>query len=188
MYLIIAATSGCDSNDGRLARYAERSNELQAMQNELTAKQSQIVAQQGTQIADAARELVKQDAAARHVLIKAHEQARAELQDERTGLDEKREKLEQERKGVAAARQRDPIVAEAIGGAALILAALLPLLLACYALRQVGTSSTDTIVQELLVRELVETTTLPVSQPNGIPEQVQAERRALPPTQTEGTN
>jgi type VI protein secretion system component VasF len=71
-------------------------------------------------------------------------------------LDDQRQSIEVERQSLAAARQREPIVAEAIGAAALLLAALLPLLLAAYALRQLKAGSTDEAVKEVLVRELVE--------------------------------
>jgi hypothetical protein len=147
---------GCSFSDERLAEYSERANDLQARQNEVTARQAESISQQSKQIAETAHELVEQDAAARRELVQAHEQARAELHRERVSLDDQRQTLEVERRGLAAARQRDPIIAESIGAAAVMLAALLPLLLAAYALRQLGSGSTEEAVQEVLIRELVE--------------------------------
>jgi len=63
-----------------------------------------------------------------------------------------REVLEQERKQIAAQRHRDPVLAASIQTVGLVLAALLPLVVCIYVLKQMSRSEPDDgAVAELLV-------------------------------------
>src|SRR3954466_16325846 len=141
MILKAVTMTGCDSNDERLARYAQRATEQQARQNERIAQQSEAVARQSQELASAAHQLVEQDAVARRELLDAHAKLQAPHQSERSALARRRDELEGERKAFAQASVRDPIIARALLTAALALAALLPLLVTVYALRRLPEQS-----------------------------------------------
>ena len=152
---IVTLMAGCESHDGRLARYAQQATELQARQNEIMAQQSQAVAKHSQELAEAARQLVGQDAAARRELIAAHERQVQELQAERLNLDRQREHVEQRRQDLADAERREPLLAQSFESAALLLAALFPLLVALYAVRQLrGEDVGSDTVTEVLIEEL----------------------------------
>lgn len=152
--LLMLAAIGCDE-DERLVEHARQSSERQAQQNETIARQSHAVTEQNRQIAEAARELVAQDAEARREMVQAQQELHEGVQAERSSLDRQREELEQERRGIAAARHRDPLVAEAIKTVGLWIACLLPLGLAGWVLHRMhGDSSDAAAVGELLVHEL----------------------------------
>ncbi len=132
----------------------------QRRQNELIAQQSAAVVTAGDHLTEGAKELVSRDAAARQELIEAHRQTQASLQQERASLDRQKELLDSERRNVAQDRLRDPIWAATIQGIFELVACLSPLLLAAYALQQLGkTSSESREVSELLLGEF--TTGLP---------------------------
>jgi hypothetical protein len=133
---IVILSAGCESRDERLAEFAGHALDQQASQSEAIARQSQQVAHQSSELAEAAHKLVEQDAQARRELIQAQADLQSQFSDERTGLDKQRDALHAEQKAVAAAAIREPLIAQAVVVAALILAALLPLLVTAYALRR----------------------------------------------------
>jgi len=124
---------GCD-RDSQLAAYAERARQEQARQNERMAEQSATVLRQNEQLAKASQDLVGHDAAARRELLESQAALQAEFQMSAAAIDRQREQLAREREQSRQAALREPLVAEAVSGAALLLAALLPLLIAAYAL------------------------------------------------------
>lgn len=134
--LIMLLVSGCESTDRRLADMAQQATAQQTRQNDRMAQQSEAIVKQSQEVAAAANQLVAQDAAARRELWQAHAQLQQQHQTERSSLDRQREQLEGERKAAAQAAIRDPVVAQAIVSAGLFLAALLPLLVALYAIQR----------------------------------------------------
>ena len=135
----MAGVVGC-SSDGRAVAIADRALAEQAKQNQRMAEQSE-------QVASASRALVEADAAARGELFQASQAAHAEIA---RGRDD----LEAERQAIASQRHRDPIIAETLRGLGVVLACLLPLLLAAYVLYQAGTAESQA-VDEVLVLEAV---------------------------------
>ena len=70
-------------------------------------------------------------------------------------IDAGREQLEQERREIAQQRHRDPIVAATVQSIGLILACLLPLVVAVYVIRQMRSDEPDdAALAQLLVQEL----------------------------------
>jgi hypothetical protein len=155
MAMLIAITS-CESQDRRLAEYAQRATDQQARQNKQIADQAQAVARQSEVLASAAHDLVEQDAAARRELIQAHDKLQSQNQVERTMLDRQREQVEAVRKSTAAAAARNPVIGQAIVTAGLILAALLPLLVTAYALRRLPEHRPeDDLLTDALLQDFV---------------------------------
>jgi hypothetical protein len=144
--------AGCDSQDERLAQLASRSVEQQARQNEHLAEQSQAVARQSQELAAAAHDLVDKDAAARRELFQAQEKLQAQIHTERLNVDRQREELHAERNSVAVMSMREPLVAQTVFVAGLLLAALLPLLVTAYAMRRLPEASA---ASELLMEDLL---------------------------------
>jgi len=177
--------AGCESRDARLAKYAEQATHLQARQNELTAQQTQTVARQGQAIAEATKNLVEQDSTARRELLKAQHRMSQELATERQLLNEQRDELAVQKEQLAVARQREPLVARSIEVAALIFAALLPLLVAIYVLRQIGGREADgEQLTELLIDELATDLNPKIAGPTEAVQSASATTRsppALPP-------
>ena len=132
----LLTTVGCQSNDQRLADFAAWAATEQARQNDRMAEQSQAVSRHSQELAAAAHELVQQDAEARRDLILAQEKLQEQIHVERLGVDRQREELHADRKSLAAAAYREPLIAQAIMTIGLMLAALLPLLVTAYALRR----------------------------------------------------
>ena len=157
--------TGCNSSDDLSGQVALQSVHAQRQQNELVARQSAAVVQESGQVAEGAKELVARDAQARQELILAQKQAHEQLHEERASVDRQREVLDGERRGIAEQRVRDPIVGAAIQGAIELFACLSPLLLAAYALRQLGRASNAPVeLGELLLAELTSSQpTLPSS-------------------------
>jgi len=138
-----------------LADFARNSVDQQAKQNQAMARQSQTVAEESRKLAEAAQQLVQSDAKARAEMIAAQERLTGQLDQQRAAVDTGRDQLEQERKQIAADRHRDPIVAARFQTVGLILAALLPLVVCIYVIRQMcRTEPDDRAVAELLVTEL----------------------------------
>jgi len=157
--LVLLITIGCspppDMRDQRLADFAERSMQEQSRQNEHIARQSQTVVAESHKLAEAAQEMVAHDAQARQELVAAQDRLNVQLNEQRASIDAGRDQLEQERKQIAEQRHRDPILAASIQTAGLLAAALLPLLVCVYIIRQIGRSEPDdAAVAELLVHEL----------------------------------
>ena len=166
LILMIPTVIGCSQSDERLEHLAHQALQSQAQQN-------RDMAQQSREVTEASKRLVEADAKARQEtielqsqLIERDAQGRAELDqlvrethteirtDERH-LDQQRAALELERQRVARARQREPVIAESIQAAGLLLACLLPLLLAGYVLYTLNRpGDDDVLVGQLLVQEL----------------------------------
>ena len=141
---LIGLIVGCDE-DARLARLAQDAAERQARQNEEMAR---VVHSSN----EAARGLVTADAEAREALLAAQR----DLQQQQAVVGQQRDRLETERREMADARRWDSQVGSAIGGAAMLLACLLPLLLGLYLLMASRDDSPDSAeLAELLTKELV---------------------------------
>jgi hypothetical protein len=122
-------------------------------------------------VTETAKELVTKDAEARREMIEATQKLNSELHNERRNIDRQQEKLDDERKQIAANRHRDPIIATAIESFGLMLACLLPLLVCIFVLRQMQDETGDErVLAELLALEITsdQPTLLPVS-PLGSP-------------------
>lgn len=154
MMLIVMAS--CESQDRRLAEYAQRAAEQQARQNDRIAQQSEAVVKHSQEVTAAAHDLVEQDAAARRDLIQAQDKLQQQSQNERVSIDRQRQQLDAERKSAEHAAVRDPVIAQAIITGGLIVAALLPLLVTLYALRRLPEQRPvdellgDTLLESLL--------------------------------------
>jgi hypothetical protein len=122
-----AAGNGCESQDGRLAQQTQEADARQAAQNQALAR-----------------------------LVAEQQNMQNQIERERGRLDQQRAALDDERREMAAAKVRDPIVADALIGAATLIACGLPLVLAYFVLRGAQTAaSDDAALGELLVQELV---------------------------------
>jgi hypothetical protein len=142
---LILTVAGCgETPDERLADLTRQSLEQQARQNDRLMDQSQ-------RLTEAAKDLVAADAQARQEFVALNR----DLQAERASIDRQREDMERERRELAAQRHRDPIIAQAIDTAGVLIACLLPLLV-CLALLYVASKrgGDADAMNELLVREL----------------------------------
>jgi hypothetical protein len=140
--LMIGCTSSTDE------RLLEQAKEHAARQAE-TQKQMARLQQE---VAEGSHKLVEADAKAREELTTLQH----DLRSDQAEIGHQRDQLEAERRGIAAQRNRDPIIAAAIMNTGLVLACLLPLLVCVYVLWCVGKSrDSDEAVTELLVEELV---------------------------------
>jgi hypothetical protein len=142
--LVCLAAMGCNSGDERLVDLSRQSADRQAEQNRLVETNNQ-------QVIDATKSLVEADAQGRKETIELHRQIEAE----RSGVNEQRDVLEQERRQVAAQRNRDPIIAETILAAAGLIAAILPLAVCVHLLRGLFHKSDNEAMAEVLMQELV---------------------------------
>lgn len=149
---LVLTIVGCESDDERLARFAEESVDQQAQQNKAVAAQHQ-------DIAKATRVLVVADAQSRADFAKLT----GELHAQRKELDAQRDALENERRVIATQRLRDPVIAAAIKDLGLLCLCSLPLVVAFYVLRTISNSTKDeTALNELLVEEAL------LAEPSGL--------------------
>jgi hypothetical protein len=144
--ILLLTMIGCQSStDDRLVELAREHAERQAeSQRQMTDLQKQVAA--------GSRQLVEADAKARGELTSLQHDLRSDQAD----IGHERDKMEAERREIAANRYRDPIVAAFIMDIGIVLACLLPLIVAVYVLwsaRRAGES--DSAVAELLVQELI---------------------------------
>jgi hypothetical protein len=102
------------------------------------ARQSEAVVKESHELAIAAGQLVNRDAEARRELLQAQTRLHDQLHQERSGVDRQRELLDEERRAIAQERLQAPIIAMAIERVGVLFACLTPLVLAAYALRQLG--------------------------------------------------
>jgi hypothetical protein len=135
---------GCSSRDDRLVELSRQSADRQAEQNRLVETNNR-------QVIEATSRVVEADAQGRKENNELHRQI--ELQ--RSGLNQQRDALEQERRQIAEQRNRDPIVAESIGAAAGLLAAISPLLVCLVLLRSLFDRSDEDVLADLLIEDLV---------------------------------
>lgn len=147
LILTLWSVVGCDK-DETLAKFAQQAAGEQARQNERMAAQTEAVVAESHELAEAARQLVEQDAQARRELIAAEERMAERMTVERTQLDH-------ERREIARQRHRDPIVAEAVRASGVLLACVTPLVIALLVLRSMSSQEPDhAAVAELLVQEV----------------------------------
>ena len=156
---IILVVAGCskrpDYRDQRLADMAKQTVAEQVKQNSRMAEQSEAVIKQSHQLAEASRELVAKDAEARQELIAAQHDLTTQLNKQQSKIDLGREQLETGRREIAQQRHRDPIVAEAVGKFGIVIACLMPLLVAIWVISRLGSEEPDhAAVAELLTLEL----------------------------------
>ncbi len=153
--VIIGCGKPPDLRDQRLAEFARESMTEQRQQNDRMAEQSVAVVAGSRQLAEAAQELVLQDATARRELLAAQTELTSQLHDQRSRVDAGRDQLEQERRQIATQRTRDPLLAAAIYDVGLVLVSVLPLLVSLYVIRQMQVQEPDhAAVAEMLVLEL----------------------------------
>jgi hypothetical protein len=125
--LLVCLARGCGSDDERLVRATQEADARQAEQN---------------------REMAR--------LVADQQSIQKGIENEHERLDEQRTALDDERWAIAAARVRDPIIANALIGAVILAVCALPLVLALVALRRAHSDeSDDAAFGELLVQELV---------------------------------
>jgi hypothetical protein len=125
--LLACLARGCGSDDERLVRATQEADARQAEQN---------------------REMAR--------LVADQQNIQKGIENEHERLDEQRTALDDERRAIAAARVRDPIIANALIGAVILAVCALPLVLALVALRRaLSDESDDAALGELLVQELV---------------------------------
>ena len=143
LLISLAILLGCDE-DKRLVALSRESLHRQAEQNQQMAEQTQTVAEATKQLVEAEAESARQT-----------QELHRQLHTERQSVDRQQEDLEQERRQLAAARQREPIIAETIGGAVAILVAALPLVLCWYLVRTLFLSANDDVTAaELVIEQL----------------------------------
>ena len=154
--MLLAAFAGCSRPpDERLAEMAQQTVAEQARQNDRMADQSEAIVEESHQLAEAAKELVQRDAEARRELIAAQQQLTTQLNEQQSAIYTGRDQLEQDRREIAQQRIRDPIVAAVIQNFGLVIACLLPLLVAVLVIRQMQSQEPDhAAVAELLTLEL----------------------------------
>ncbi len=119
----LVGVSGCADENAQLADYAMESARWQA-------EQSQTLVEANQQIAGGSRELVTADAASRQELATLQRELRADQAD----IAQQYQALAARHTQWMASRDRDAQAGSSILGLALILACLLPLLLAAWAL------------------------------------------------------
>ena len=155
LLIVIGCSDSPDMRDQRLAEFAAQAVKVQARQNDRMADQSQAVVAESHQLAEAAKELVEHDAEARRELIAAQQELTSQLNDQQATVDAGRGQLEQDRRDIAEQRHRDPLVATAIQNTGLVIACLLPLIVAVYVIRQMQSQEPDhAAVAEMLVLEV----------------------------------
>lgn len=154
--LIPATIVGCSrAQDERLAEFAQQTMTEQSRQNQRMADQSEAIVDESHQLTEAAKELVERDAEARHELIAAQQELTSQLNEQQSAIYTGHERLEQDRRDIAEQRNRDPIIAAIIQNIGLVIACLLPLLVAVQVIWQMQSQEPDhAAVAELLTLEL----------------------------------
>jgi hypothetical protein len=144
MLTFVLSAIGCSSNDDRLVDLSQKSAERQAEQNRLVETNDR-------QVIEATNRLVEAEAKSRTEILALHQRIEAE----RTGINQQRDALEQERRQIAAERNAAPIIAESIQLAASLITAVLPLLACLFLLRGLFDKPDQNALAELLVEDLV---------------------------------
>ena len=135
LLLLAMALMGCDKEE-QLRKWQQQ--------------QVEQLQQQARENAEAARELVKADTQARHEVAVIHH----ELQSERIEIGQQRDALESDRKEVANARQRVPLMAAAFQGGAVLLTCALGLGVCGWLLSGLSKSDSGGELEDLLVLEV----------------------------------
>lgn len=154
--LIPGAITGCSkSPDERLADFAQQTMTEQVRQNQRMADQTEAIVDESHQLAEAAKELVERDAGSRRELIAAQQELTSQLNEQQSAIYTGHEQLEQDRREIAEQRNRDPIIAAVIQNIGLVIACLLPLLVAVQVIWQMQSQEPDhAAVAELLTLDL----------------------------------
>jgi hypothetical protein len=142
--ILALITFGCSSGDERMVELSRQSADRQAEQNRLVETNNR-------QVLEATNKLVEADAKSRTENIELHRQIEAE----RSGVNQQRDVLEQERRQIAQERNRDPIVADSILAVGGLIAAILPLVVCLFLLRGLFHRSDQEALAEVLVEDLV---------------------------------
>ncbi|HCO23436.1 MAG: hypothetical protein CME31_15345 [Gimesia sp.] len=148
--------TGCSpAPDERLAEFAQQTMTEQSRQNQRMADQSEAIVDESHQLAESAKELVERDAEARRELIAAQQELTSQLNEHQSAIYTGHDQLEQDRRELAEQRHRDPIIATVIQNIGLVIACLLPLLVAVQVIWQMQSQEPDhAAVAELLTLEL----------------------------------
>ena len=169
LLLLVASLTtmiGCEE-DERLAEMAQDATQRQAEQNEEMIRLNREVTRSHQRLIEADAESRQEVFQVQHELIERDEQGRQQLnalqhdtqsgiQRERSSLDRQHEELDKQRKEIAKQRNRDPIIAAAITSLGVILACLIPIVLAICLLRTTHSHEpTDPELAELLLQEMV---------------------------------
>ena len=154
--LIPGMITGCSpAPDERLAEFAQQTMTEQSRQNQRMADQSEAIVDESHQLAESAKELVERDAEARRELIAAQQELTSQLNEHQSAIYTGHDQLEQDRRELAEQRHRDPIIATVIQNIGLVIACLLPLLVAVQVIWQMQSQEPDhAAVAELLTLEL----------------------------------
>lgn len=158
--LLIGLIVGCGSNDERLVKMANEHETRQAEQN-------QHMADLQKQVAEGSKRLIEADAASREKFLAIQDNLRAD----QAAIGQQRDALEANRREIATQRNRDPIVAACIVQVGMVLASLLPLVLAGYlvwSMRRTA-SQDDTLVAEFLVTDAMAERPLLLGHPPTMP-------------------
>lgn len=135
MLFLVLALTGCDKEEKLRAWQQQQVEQLQ---------------QQARENSETARELVKADAQARQEVAVIHR----DLQSERIEVGHQRDALESDRKDVASARERVPLLATAFQGGAVLLTCALGLGVCGWLLSGVSKPDSDGELEDLLVLEV----------------------------------
>ena len=154
--LIPGTIAGCSRAPAeQLAEFAQQSMSEQSFQNRRMADQSEAIIEESHQLAEAAKNLVEHDAEARRELIAAQQELTFQLNEQQSAIYTGHERLEQDRRDIAEQRHRDPIIAAVIQNIGLVIACLLPLLVAVQVIWQMQSQEPDhAAVAELLTLDL----------------------------------
>lgn len=136
--------AGCETNDERFVELAQEADNRQAEQNREIARQNQ-------ELAEATNTLIEADARSRQELVSLER----ELQEERSVIGHERDELEDERRQIAKDRRWDSETGQAVGGGAVLLAVLLPLIICGYVLHHMANDNPDEAIGEILTAEIV---------------------------------
>lgn len=139
--LVLISAFGCgqgpDFRDQRLAEFAQKSVNEQAQQN------ARIT------------EIIKREEASRQELFSLHQSLTKQLNQQQEVIAASRDQLETDRAEMAQQRFRDPIIAAVLQTGGIMIACLLPLLVAVLGIWQMLKQEPDhAAVAELLVAEL----------------------------------
>ena len=145
---------GCDE-DKRLVELANESTQRQAEQNQEMSRLNQ-------EVAESHQRLIEADAQSRQELVELQH----DLQADQSEVARQRDELESDRQELAKAREREPIIASAISTAGMLLACLMPLVLAWYLLAG-RHDDPDEALGELLTLDLVAEEPLLLPPPRG---------------------
>lgn len=135
--IITCDLAGCSSGDGRLAEFAEQSQEQQSAQN-------QEMARQNARLAEATKSLIEADARTHADMLDVQQQVQSERQD----LNQRNNALAAERQSFLKSQLRAPIIAQAIVTVGALLAAIVPLLLGLRLFQYLGQDQADTIIAD----------------------------------------